>query len=677
MLGNYCINILQKNNNIFTVDRNMYDIIENNYDKLFNIIQSYENPIIINCAGIIPQRHRDNDNFNYFIINSLFPKMLEKITLQLNLKFIHISTNCVFNYENGNCNEMDMPNEIQPYGLSKILGEPDNSCVIRTSIIGEELINKKSFLEWILSNKNGNINGYSNYYWNGCTCLSIVQFIENVIETNSYWKGIKHIYSRETLSKYELASIINEIYNLNINIIPLELDNIVNKTLSSIYDNTVINKSIKEQIIEQKNIDLKLGNYTNLTKCRFCHNNDLKNIWNLEQVPLAGGFLKTLKDVCYERYYPMTLMYCDKCFSAFIKQVIQEETLFQNINNNGYFYYSSQIPSLVSHFKELYQDITTKYNLNDKKLIEIGCNDGVLLNNFEYNNNLKYVIGIDPSETINNITNPDIITINNFFNDITTTEILNEYGKMDYIIACNCLAHIDNINDIFKNLKLLLNDNGIIIIEVHYVKNICEYNNFDFVYHEHMSYYSINGIYNICKTYNLYLENIDFIDNHGGSIRATIKHKNNEKNIYNNSCLTNIIKDENIISHMDNFVSNITKWKENIINLINTICKTEKIIGGYGASGRTNIIMSVLQHRFDYIFDDSIFKIDNYIPIYHTKILNSNEIYNNNIKTIFILAWPYSKYIIQKHKRFIENGGRFIIILPEIKEININNYCNI
>lgn len=675
MLGNYCLNILQKKYNIISVTRKEYDIIDNDYYKLFNIINSYNNSVVINCAGCIPQREINNDK-NCFIINSLFPKMLEKITSKINIKFIHISTNCVFNYDNGNCDELFIPNETNSYGLSKLLGEPENACVIRTSIIGEEIINKKSLLEWVISNKYGKINGYNNYLWNGCTCLTLAVFIKNIIDTDSYWKGIKHIHSMETISKYKLVSMINEIYNLNINITSIELDKPIDKTLSSIY-NQFITKSIKEQIIEQKEYDIKLGNYQTITKCRCCNNKNLKKVWELKNAPLAGGFLKNLKDVIHERYYPLTLLYCENCYSAFVKEIIMENKLFTNINNNGYFYYSSQIPTLVEHFKNLYNYLKKKYNINEKKIMEIGCNDGVFLNNFSKSDNLICVIGIDPSETIHKINHPNIIKINDFFDSKNTTKIIKEYGKMDYVVACNCLAHIHDINDIFKNLKVILNDDGIIIMEVHYVKHITKSLNFDFVYHEHMSYYSINGIYNICKNNDLYLDDVQYISNHGGSIRITIKNKTDKSQLYHNPLLMDMLEQEDIAQYMVSFSYRIHNWKIEMETIINDVYKKEKCIAGYGASGRTNIIITLLQKKFDFIFDDSNSKINNFIPLFHTQILNSNEIYNNNIKTLFILAWPYSKYIIHKHKKFIENGGRFIIILPEIKEININNYLDI
>lgn len=673
MLGNYFMRIYQDKYNIIAITRKDYDIIENNYKKLHNIISYYTNPIVINCAGVIPQRNIEKNN-PYLIINSLFPKMLEKICLNLKLKFIHISTNCVFNYSDGNSNELIMPNEDNIYGLSKILGEPSNAMVIRTSIIGEEVINKKSFMEWVLSNKNGKINGYTNYYWNGCTCLTLVNYVENIIKNKLYRVGIKHIYSSETVSKYELASIINDVYNLNIEITPVELETPVNKTLSSIYTNTKINESLKEQIITQKNIDLKEGTYDLLESCRCCSNPNLKNIWSLQKVPLAGAFLKKINDCIFEKYYPLTLLYCEKCYCAFVKEIIQENKLFKNINNNNYFYYSSQIESLVNHFKELYNYVTERYQLQDKNLLEIGCNDGVFLNNFNTNDKLYNIIGIDPSETINSITNPLVIKINDFFNDKTTNYIVNNYGKMDFIVACNCLAHINDIDNIFKNLKLCLTEKGIIIMEVHYIKHICKSMNFDFIYHEHMSYYSINGIYNICKKHNLILDNVQHIDNHGGSLRVIIKNKTNNNDIYINEKISHMVTDENITSYMNTFSYRNNIWKEKIIKIISNVKEKDKFLTGYGAGGRTNIILSFLQTKFDFILDDSKSKINTFLPLFHTQIINSNEIYKRDIKTIFILAWPYSKHIIQKHKKFIENGGKFIIILPEIIEITSSNY---
>lgn len=670
MLGNYCLNELRKKYFVITVNRNKYDILENDYYKLYSILNQYQNAVIINCAGTIPQNHLPSVDF--FTINSFFPKMLEHVCTQLGFKMIHISTNCVFDSTMKNVNENTMPNESSIYGLSKFLGEPENASVIRTSIIGEEIVNKKSFLEWIISNRDGVIDGYSNCFWNGITCLTLVNYIDDVIDTNSFWSGVKHLHSKEVLSKYDMACIINEVYDLNITIKSIELKESVYKTLSSVDDKNIIEKSIKQQIEEQKElVDLKIGSYHFLKQCRCCNNSNLQTIWKLEKAPLAGGFLRRINDAVYEKHYPLTLLYCNRCYSSFVKEIIQEDKLFTDINNNGYFYYSSQIPSLVEHFKLLYGHIKQKYTLYDKKILEIGCNDGVFLNNFNETDELKTIIGIDPSVTIRKIKKPSIVTINNFFNTETSKSILRDFGKMDIVVACNCLAHIDDINNIFKNLRHILSDSGVIIMEVHYIKFICESLNFDFIYHEHMSYYSMNGIYSICKNNDLYLENIEIISNHGGSLRITIKNKVDSHS--HHPSLSTLLEKENITQHMESFSTRISEWTIQIRRFIDDVHESENIVAGYGASGRTNIILTTIQKKFDFIFDDSNSKINNFIPLFHTQISNSSSIYDNNIKTIFILAWPYSKYIIKKHKMFIENGGRFIIILPQIIEINKRN----
>lgn len=262
MLGNYIKSYLLKNNKeILSIDRNILDISNVTYEKLNNLIIKYnikEDDIIINCIGIIPQSENKNktDNRNYFLINSLFPNMLGTISYIYKLKLIHITTDCVFTGEKGNYTELDLHDEINYYGVSKSLGElVYNATIIRTSIIGEENKNKYSLLEWVKKNKNKEINGYDNHYWNGVTCLQLAKIIKMIIEKELYWKGVRHIFSPKNLSKYELIKIINEIYNLNIKINKFKTKENINKTLDTIYDtNSLFNiHDLQLQINELKN----------------------------------------------------------------------------------------------------------------------------------------------------------------------------------------------------------------------------------------------------------------------------------------------------------------------------------------------------------------------------------------------------------------------------------------
>lgn len=672
MLGKYVFQVLNKNFEVHCIIRDEYNIETDSWLKLEHIITNnlQNHDVIINCAGVIPQKYKNDDFRKYIRVNTLFPHKLSEISNKIGCKFIHITTDCVFDGLTGKyvLNNNHTAKDI--YGISKSLGEPEDATIIRTSIIGEELYNKKSLLEWVISNKNKKIIGFENHYWNGITCLTLAKLIYNIIKNETYWNGVKHICSNEIISKFTLCQYINDIYNLNIDIEPLSVEY---KNLSLISDDISLQfDNIYNQIVEQQKFNIKYGNYENLKLCRFCNSENLCKIIKFNDYPLAGGFFKNKKNIIHEKIFPLTFLFCEKCNTGMIKEIVKYDYLFTNINESSYFYYSSTIQSLVNHFEILHKYIILHYP-DKKKILEIGCNDGVFINNFV--NKGYHIIGVDPSKTIDKIISPNIIKYNTFFDYETSIDILNKYGKQNIIVACNCLAHINDMHNIYSNIKKILDDDGILIIEVHYLKNIVDNFNFDFIYHEHMSYYSINTVIQICKTHNLFLEDIKFIDTHGGSIRVFIRHNTNNGNSYFNANLINYINEEvNYKINIENLFEKLSVWKNNILILINDI-RDGNLLVGYGASGRTNMIINYLSLEFDIIIDDSIHKIGSFMPYFHTKIENSDNIYiNNKIKIIFILAWPYTDAIIKMHIKFMQNGGVFIKILPNIEIINLSNY---
>lgn len=268
MLGNYLYKYFNiKNYNVTGITRKEFDVNADSITKLESFLKEKlnSNSCVINCIGIIPQRRlpSNNESSLYFIINSIFPLVLEKICIKYNCHFIHASTDCVYNglMNNEKYNENDIPNEENVYGLSKFIGEPLRSTVIRSSIIGEEKYNKHSFLEWVRNSKTVNINeinGFNNHYWNGVTCLQYCKIVEKIITSNLFWKGIRHIYSPDKKSKYELCCIINEVYKLDLKINSISTSKAIDKTLFSVFK---INEKfeipcIKEQIIEQSNFSI-------------------------------------------------------------------------------------------------------------------------------------------------------------------------------------------------------------------------------------------------------------------------------------------------------------------------------------------------------------------------------------------------------------------------------------
>jgi dTDP-4-dehydrorhamnose reductase len=260
MMGNYIQKYLSTKYDIISITKNEINILNVTHDSLDMFISNYNpnpNDIVINCMGIIPHTTTDNVNNarSFIIINSLFPIMLSFMCKKYNMKFIHITTDCVFSGSSGNYNEDDISDENKMYGMSKSLGELACGTIIRTSVIGEENKKKNQFLEWVRNNKNKEITGYDNHYWNGVTCLQLAKIINQIIDKDMYWNGVRHIFSPNIVSKFQLANIINDIYNLNINIKKFITDCNIDKTLSTIYEiNNMFNiPDLTNQIIELKN----------------------------------------------------------------------------------------------------------------------------------------------------------------------------------------------------------------------------------------------------------------------------------------------------------------------------------------------------------------------------------------------------------------------------------------
>jgi dTDP-4-dehydrorhamnose reductase len=254
MLGKYVTEYLsQKGFNILPLTRKDFEVILFSEMELFEKLKQLnidKEDTIINCIGLIKQRD-DISKLDFLTVNSIFPQTLAKVCNKQDINLIHVTSDCAYDGLKGSYNEYDLHDAKDNYGLSKSLGESNECTTIRTSIIGEEDNNKLSLIEWVKSNKNKTVNGYMNHYWNGITCLQYAQICEEIITKDNYWKGIKHIHSNETVSKYELVNMISDIYDLNIIVNEFTTDVKCDRSLSSIYDDFNI-PSLYEQILEQK-----------------------------------------------------------------------------------------------------------------------------------------------------------------------------------------------------------------------------------------------------------------------------------------------------------------------------------------------------------------------------------------------------------------------------------------
>lgn len=258
MLGAYLNKYLGENNEVIALTRKDYDLSKVNVSDLSLLLDKIvsQDSVIINAAGIIKQR--DYNSIEMIMVNSVLPNVLSEIKnmyTNKNLQVIHVTTDCVYNGKTGGYDENSPHECIDDYSMSKSLGENKNLTNIRTSIIGEEITYKKSLLEWVRSNKAGStIYGYVNHLWNGVTCLELAKFIDDIVKEKRYWKGVRHIISN-TVSKHELVSLLNNIYELGLNIEQKSTPEHCYRNLATVY-NSRIKATLEEQIKEMSKYKL-------------------------------------------------------------------------------------------------------------------------------------------------------------------------------------------------------------------------------------------------------------------------------------------------------------------------------------------------------------------------------------------------------------------------------------
>lgn len=405
--------------------------------------------------------------------------------------------------------------------------------------------------------------------------------------------------------------------------------------------------------------------------CRFCGKKLEKPVINLGKVPLAGGFLKSKKYFSKEKLYPLTIAFCENCYLIQVKEVISPDKLFKN-----YFYHSSAIKTLVTHFEKTVKELAKLTGKNDNKLIiEIGCNDGIFIRE-SLKKGFK-AVGIDPADNIvKPLIKDGLPIINEYFTSKTAKKIIKKYGKADIIFSSNTLAHIEDMHEVYKGVESILKDDGILVFENHYLGNLIKEMQYDMIYHEHQYYYSLSTLVNFLKQHNLEVFNVMFIPIHAGSIRVYIQRKDGKRKI--DDIVLKTLKKERrdhltVKDTFINFNKKILQTKKNLVKLLHKIKKEGAKIAGYGASGRGTILMNYCglnNDLLDYVIDDAPAKQGAYTPGNHLKIVSSDILLTRNRPDYIVLfAWSFWEEIKKRNKNYLQNGGKFIVPLPTVKII--------
>ena len=260
MLGRYVSKYLSTKYDVVEVGRSDFDASDMcgvGFPQFFTG-KVKKGDVVINCIGTIKPRVDELGIKNALIVNSLFPHTLSTYCEQYGVELIHPTTDCVFTGKKGQYTEVDEHDVTDIYGRTKSLGEPKNCTLIRTSIIGEELKTSRALVEWIKSEKNNTVFGYTNHNWNGVTCLQFAKICHELIEKNLLWKGCKHVFSPTSYTKKELVESISKHYDLNITVTPKTTEEKCDRTLNTVSNikSLISIPELEVQIEEMKNFKL-------------------------------------------------------------------------------------------------------------------------------------------------------------------------------------------------------------------------------------------------------------------------------------------------------------------------------------------------------------------------------------------------------------------------------------
>lgn len=405
-----------------------------------------------------------------------------------------------------------------------------------------------------------------------------------------------------------------------------------------------------------------LGSIKKNSKCRICKSQQVYKVFSLGQQPLANKVLTKEQLTEKEIKYPLDLHFCTRCYLLQLIDIVNPKLLFQD-----YAYYTGASKPLVSHFQKLAKEVIEKYKLNENSLVvEIGSNDGTCLENFQ-NAGIK-VVGVEPSINVGKVAlEKGIPVFSQFWDCECRKEVENRYGNADIIIATNVLAHINALSKFVQNIYFLLKPDGKFIFEIPYLENLLEKVEYDTIYHEHLSYFSLPPLITLFQSYNMEITEVKRLSMHGGSIRVTAQKKIGKTNLCNPNIQTMLVKTSKDITKIETYIDFGIKAKlkkRDLTNRLNFVkAKGYKVIG-YGATAKGNVLLNycnISNNMLEYIVDTTKYKQGKYTPGTHIPIISDREFLGRAPKYTLLLAWNYQKEIMKKEKKYIENGGTFIL----------------
>jgi hypothetical protein len=404
-------------------------------------------------------------------------------------------------------------------------------------------------------------------------------------------------------------------------------------------------------------------NFKEHTNCRVCNSDKLKPYIDLGKLPLSNNLCNTVYD--NPERFPLKVLLCEDCGLSQLSIVINPEVLF------GHYVYRSSInEGYKLHCRDMAIDLNKRYSLHPMSfMIDIAGNDGALLFEFKNEIGLK-VLNIDPATNLAPICEEKGIPIlSKFWSEEMANRIKKEYGKADLITATNVFAHVDNVTDFILGVKVILRQTGVLVMEFPYLIDFIGNNEFDTIYFEHLSYFSISPLNELCKQCGLTLLDVEKQEIHGGSVRAHIGYGEQKESVLK------FIENEKEYKTIEPYI-HFSKSSYNAINefrdKISELNKAKYRVAAFAASAKFNTLLncaSITNINIEYIVDETPEKRYKYSPGTHIPIYPMEALHRNPPDYLVLGSWNFKNELMDKARK-AGYTGKFIIPIPTFKIID-------
>jgi SAM-dependent methyltransferase len=404
--------------------------------------------------------------------------------------------------------------------------------------------------------------------------------------------------------------------------------------------------------------------------CRFCQT-ELKHVFiDLVNSPPSNSFLSATELNEPEVYYPLKVYTCHHCYLVQLDEYKKSAAIF----NNEYVYFSSFSTSWLEHCRAYTEMMTERFGLDDQSLVvEVASNDGYLLQYFRQKR--IPVLGIEPTaNTAKVAVEKGIDTVVDFFGVPLATRLAAEGKKADLLLGNNVLAHVPDILDFVRGMKLLLRDSGVITMEFPHLMQLVDNNQFDTIYHEHFSYLSFHTVQRIFGSVGLVLFDVEELPTHGGSLRIFARHAADESKPVAPRVGALLAREAEKGMQRLNYYANFQRRALDVKMALTTFLIRQRQEGrkvvAYGAAAKGNTLLNycgIKADLLDYVVDANPHKQNKWLPGSHIPVVTEARLRENRPDLVLILPWNLLDEITRQLAYIREWGGRFVIPIPELE----------